>query len=266
MVVEFEGEQYIIDNENLKSIYYRAPIYLRDIYQPDILPEEQLFRTQWTAFIRNLTIFENINWLNNPVHTFKAENKLLQLRYAKNIGFLCPETIITNSNKIDIDNDSTYIVKSLDTALLRTEGKEAFVYSSVLSGKVIKESALSLSPIVVQQYIYPKVDIRVTVIKDKLFAVKILKDKEGIAGDWRLQKHDIEYIPIDLPATIKKKCLQIVERFGLTFGAIDLIKSNNQYYFIEVNPTGEWAWLVDSAQLPIYESICDFLEGDVKHA
>jgi glutathione synthase/RimK-type ligase-like ATP-grasp enzyme len=261
MVVEIKGELYNINNEVLNSIYYRAPIYLRDIYQPDIMPEEQLYRTQWTAFIRNLTLFDKINWLNNPEQTFKAENKLLQLRYAKKLDFLCPETLVTNSSNINVNNEKKYIVKSLDTALLRTEGKEAFVYSTVLSGKEIKESNLSLSPIVIQQYIFPKVDIRVTVIKDKLYAVKIVKNKEGIEGDWRLQKHDIEYIAIDLPTSIKEKCIKIVKMFGLTFGAIDLIKSNNQYYFIEVNPTGEWAWLVDTANLPIYESICDFLES-----
>jgi glutathione synthase/RimK-type ligase-like ATP-grasp enzyme len=29
----------------------------------------------------------------------------------------------------------------------------------------------------------------------------------------------------------------------LNFGAIDLIFHNNEYYFIEINPTGEWSWL-----------------------
>lgn len=68
-----------------------------------------------------------------------------------------------------------------------------------------------------------------------------MNNNEGIEGDWRLQKNNIEYIPFELPFDIQTKCIEIVKRFGLVFGAIDLIKTNDKYYFIEVNPTGEWA-------------------------
>jgi len=256
------SEKYVINNNLLKAVYYRAPIYLRDIYQPQIEMEEQLYRTQWTAFIRNLFIFENINWLNNPVATFKAENKLLQLKYAENLGFLCPTTIVTNTNKLDIRADSNYIVKSLDTALLKSNGKEAFVYSTVIKGNEIKNSNLNISPIVIQEYIYPKVDIRVSVISDKIYAVKILENNLGIDGDWRLKKNDISYVPINLPEDIEKKCVQLLKDLGLAFGGIDLIESKGKYYFIEVNPTGEWAWLVDNSGLKIYEGICDYLGSE----
>jgi len=37
--------------------------------------------------------------------------------------------------------------------------------------------------------------------------------------------------------------------------------SNDEYYFIEINPTGEWAWLVETAGLNIPIGICDFLLG-----
>ncbi len=54
-----------------------------------------------------------------------------------------------------------------------------------------------------------------------------------------------------------------MSELGLSFGAIDLIESNNGYYFIEVNPTGEWAWLVENAGLKIYEGVVDYLEGKI---
>lgn len=34
-----------------------------------------------------------------------------------------------------------------------------------------------------------------------------------------------------------------MEQFGLEYAAIDLALSNDQYWFIEINPTGEWGWL-----------------------
>ena len=49
-----------IDEGCLKSIYFRAPIYLRDNYKPNLSLNEQLSRNQWVAFIKSLMLFENI--------------------------------------------------------------------------------------------------------------------------------------------------------------------------------------------------------------
>lgn len=73
MSIEIDNIRYYISQPDIKAIYYRAPIYLRDIYKPGLDEREQLFRTQWTAFIRNLSFFEDVIWMNNPLATFKAE-------------------------------------------------------------------------------------------------------------------------------------------------------------------------------------------------
>jgi glutathione synthase/RimK-type ligase-like ATP-grasp enzyme len=260
--VKWENFNFLIKEDTLKAIYYRAPIYLRDIYQPGIEVEEQLYRSQWTAFIRNLTIFEKVKWVNNPISTFKAENKILQLKYAAEIGFAIPKTIVTNSSNLNIEPLENYIVKTLDTALLRTEEKEAFIYSSVVKGRELLGSNLSTSPLVLQNYIHPKIDIRVTVIGNRVYPVKIEKNGKGIDGDWRLEKNNLSYVPFNLPLSVEQGCIKIVKSLGLAFGGIDLIESNGEYFFIEVNPTGEWAWLVDNSGLKIYQGICDYLESD----
>ena len=45
----------------------------------------------------------------------------------------------------------------------------------------------------------------------------------------------------------------------LEFGGIDLAILDDTYYFIEVNPTGEWGWLTSTAHLPIDSAIVDAL-------
>ena len=47
----------------------------------------------------------------------------------------------------------------------------------------------------------------------------------------------------------------------LNFGAIDLIKQDNKYFFIEINPTGEWGWLVDERRR-IDKVIANWLIGN----
>jgi len=261
ITVEMDNVVYFISQPSLKAIYYRAPIYLRDNYKPGLDERQQLFRTQWTAFIRNLAIFEDIIWVNNPVATFKAENKILQLKYAYNVGFLCPKTVVTNTNAIDLQTNREYIVKSLDTAVLRIGDKEAFVYSNKMQESEIKNSLLELAPVIVQEYINPKIDVRVTVVGETVYTVRIFSKGKGVDGDWRKLKQDLDFIPFCLPPEIEQKCVDLIKLLGLSFGAIDLIESKSDYYFIEVNPTGEWAWLVETAKLKIYKGIVDFLEG-----
>jgi len=265
--VDIDGKVFIISNKTLKSIYYRAPTFIRSLDIPVNL-EEQLYKFQWPAFIRNLIIFENALWINHPVDTYKAENKLYQLKTAKQIGFKIPYTIVSNDGKLcNIDEKARYAIKTLDPGLLKIKGKEAFIYTTIVTGSELIKSNLRLVPVVIQECLFPKLDIRVTVIGHKVFAVKILKQGKIIDGDWRrTRKEKLEYIPIMLPDEINRFCVNLVKKLGLHFGAIDLALVNGEYYFLEINPTGEWAWLVNSINFPIHQEIARLLSQgrDVK--
>ena len=259
--LKIENKEYLIKNETLKSVYYRAPIYLHYIPKKELLYEEQLYRSQWMAFIRNLMLFENASWMNNPEATFRSENKMSQLKYARQCGFVCPSTRLVNSvDGINLIDNKTYVVKSLDTVILRQGSEEAFSYTNVLSGQELSNANLQMAPVIIQENIAHKVDIRVTVVADTVFSVKIVNNaNNGISGDWRKQKEQAKFISINLPQDIKESCVNLTKKLGLSFGGIDLALSSNIYHFIEINPTGEWAWLVNSADQKIDEAICDFL-------
>lgn len=258
--VEIDGKVFNLSNRTLKSIYYRAPTFIRSLNIPAD-PEVQLYKFQWASFIRNLIIFENAFWINNPVATYKAENKLYQLKMARQIGFKIPYTIVSNDGKLsDIKKEAKYAIKTLDPGLLKIDDKEAFIYTNVVTGNELIKSNLRSAPIVIQEYLFPKLDIRVTVVGHKVFAVKILKQGKNIDGDWRrIKKEELEYIPIKLPDDISQLCINLVKKLGLNFGAIDLAFINEEYYFLEINPTGEWAWLVNKVNFPIHKEIAYLL-------
>jgi len=94
------------------------------------------------------------------------------------------------------------------------------------------------------QHISNKTDIRVTIIGDKLSAVRILSDGSPVAGDWRITpKESLQYDDFNLPEPITSACLTLARKLRLEFAAIDLLETEGEYYFLEVNPTGEWGWL-----------------------
>jgi hypothetical protein len=255
-------KKYQIDEISLKGVYYRAPTYLRETFSNNKSIEEQLQQSQWMSFYRNLLCFNNAKWINNPSSTFYAENKMVQLKVAKEVGFKIPKTIVANnSNHIDVLNDSM-IIKSLDTAIFNLGDSEAFVYTNSVDKVELEKAKISIAPIIIQDNLTPKIDYRITVIDNKVFSVKILINDKGVTGDWRKEKDNVNFVPVNLPDKINQMCCELVKNLGLSFGAIDLVCSEDTFYFIEVNPTGEWAWLVDSANQKIYEAICDSLIGN----
>ena len=57
----------------------------------------------------------------------------------------------------------------------------------------------------------------------------------------------------------------LVDELNLRFGAIDLIRDvNGEYWFLECNPNGQWAWIENRTGLPISAAIVDELEGIAK--
>lgn len=252
--------RFHVHGDRLRSVYFRAPVFLRDNYQPGLSADEQFARSQWAAFIRSLTVFDTAFWLNHPEATYQAEVKPFQLRIAKSVGFKIPNTVVTNSATPDGVKHRWLATKVLDTTVLRIGEREGFIYTQIVERDELASGDLSAAPVIVQQAMIPKVDLRVTVVGDEVFPVKIIdSDGDGIADDWRLNKDGLQYVPVELPVKVRSQCVDLIRQLRLTFGGIDLIVHNDEYYFIEVNPTGEWAWLLSHTDYPIDTSIAALL-------
>lgn len=252
------NQEYIFNNCITNSIYFRAPVFSRT-YNKKYTLEEQVYKSQWGAFIRNLICFDKVFWMNNPVNTYRAENKLYQLQKAKEIGLMIPETIVANYKPENLHFDNC-IIKSIDTALFCENDTEMFTYSSVVSKHDLNNDILSLAPVFIQEYINPKIDIRATYVNGKIFPVEINDANMEISDDWRChKKENLNYIPTDIPDEIKRRLQVLMKILGLNFGGIDLIKNDDKYYFIEVNPTGEWGWIVKNTDFKIDKEIVNYL-------
>ncbi|KES09321.1 RimK-like ATP-grasp domain protein [Snodgrassella alvi SCGC AB-598-O02] len=261
MVVNIAEKKYVFDS-GLKSILYRQPVFLRNTPNKKLSIDEQLYKSQWMAFLRSLLIFSQARWMNNPVDTYLSETKAFQLMLAKKLGFLLPKTLIGNNLEKFKTFKNEVIIKSLDTVLLIEKDDCLFTYSSLLDIHKIKEEEIYNVPLTVQEYIFPKIDIRVTIVGNYIFSVKITSKNQGIKEDWRTKSRDeLEYTDIILPDDLIEKCFLLMKSLRLNFGAIDLIKQDNKYFFIEINPTGEWGWLVDERRR-IDKVIANWLIGN----
>lgn len=234
---------------NVRSIWYRQPVFLRESATAPTDLNEQLERSQWIAFVRAMTVFRGAAWMNDPVKTYQAEIKPYQLATAKRVGLRVPDTLIGNDAGAFGQLGQSIALKSLDGVLLSEGDDSLFAYTTILDQSSIVEASIHRAPVIAQRLLTGKVDIRVTVIGTEIFAVRILRDKRGIDGDWRrVPKAELHYESCDLPQEVEAACRRLLLDLGLTFGGVDLIETSDGIFFIEINPTGEWAWLVSPSR------------------
>lgn len=253
----------ILGETKYKSIWFRRTK----------LPKISNLRNEEKFYILNETdyLIKNMisslpvkKWLSHPNYVYKAENKLLQLQEALKIGFKIPATLITNSHKELKNFIKTYnnniIIKPLSYSKIDYCEGSKFLFTNKVPSNIISDiDSYDLTPCIYQQNIAKEYEIRVTVVNNKIFAAAVNSQKDkDTKNDWR--KKNLKFYRIDLPEAIKFKCISLVKKLNLKFGAIDLIKNpKGEYIFLEINPNGQWAWIETQTGLQISDAIIKYL-------
>lgn len=96
-----------------------------------------------------------------------------------------------------------------------------------------------------QEYVPKRVELRVTVIGDDIFAAEIDSQADEQASvDWRRFAMEIPFRQATLPTEVAERCLTLVKSYGLNFSAMDLILTpDGRYVFVENNPNGQFIFV-----------------------
>jgi len=122
---------------------------------------------------------------------------------------------------------------------------------------------LALAPMILQEYVPKRAELRVTVVGDRIFAALIdSQASRRTRHDWRHYDFDATaYSAHELPASVAAACRRLLAYFGLRFGAIDLVLTpNGDYVFLELNPVGQWAFIEDLTGMPIAAALAEDLD------
>lgn len=204
-------------------------------------------------------------WFSSPDNIFLAEDKPRQIRLAKELGFLVPETIITTDLEVakDFTRDLPSVAKPLRMGLLNGSDEGQIVYTSAVDLLTDDDRLpISVCPIIFQRRIEKTFDVRATVVGSRVYSCAIFsQETDETKLDWRrgsnpALRHEI----FNLPAETESKCVEIVRSQNLRFGAIDLVQDDcGKLWFLECNPNGQWAWIENRTGLPIASAIADEL-------
>ncbi len=257
----------LIDADRFTSVWYRRPLVAsaensNPLYKAYIGDEIEGFTSY---FFNSLS---NAVWVSSPAKIELARNKILQLTYAKEMGLSVPDTLITSDiksfNEFYARNSKKVIVKSIKGHWYDNMGGNDYLFFTSLleEDKLPTKESLSISPCLFQEYCDKKLELRSTVVGNKVFTAAIYsQEMESSRIDWRLGAGEVRHEKFELPEQVEVVLLSMNKKFGLNFGAYDLIlKPDGTYVFLELNPNGQWGWIEKKTGLPIREALVDFLQ------
>jgi len=220
---------------------------------------------EWGALLKTIYSRLEDRWLSPPSAIMLAEDKPRQLLAAIELGFRVPETLVTNAfgPAVSFLEGSPAIAKPLREALIEGDNEKVIFTSRVYRLSERDARAFAAAPMILQREVPKQADLRVTVVGARAFATAIgSQDRPETVVDWRRGgTADLDHSPFDLPADVETRCIELIAKLGLGFGAIDLVwGQDGEYWFLEINPNGQWAWIENRTGQPISAAIVDELE------
>jgi len=247
-----------LDLQGVRSIWWRRP---ENCYTPQVFggfDRGEFIQAECDHFLQGVLWSHDCLWVNNPMQEVFASRKVVQLSKARDAGLRVPKTLITNNP----DEARAFIEALPGRAIFKRTGsspgpaaKTKFVTLDTLQNL----KAISSSPTTFQEYVEGSADLRVVWIDGDLWAVSIDSQASTTPEDCRFD-YSVTYAPHVLPHSVQRSLTLYLSRLGLVYGAVDLrIGDDGEYYFFEVNPSGQFAFLEVKTGLPLMSALAAVL-------
>jgi hypothetical protein len=202
----------------------------------------------------------DVFWVNHPALDSIAHRKVYQLRVAQEVGLQIPVTLVTNCKNAALE-------------FIQDFGNERVIYKSFSATEQewretrrLRKNELDFlenvkyAPVIFQEYIPARCDLRVTVVGDAIFPAAIYSQETSYKEDFRMDIVNARVEAVELPEEINHKLLALMRKMGVVYGAIDMrLTPGGDYVFLEINPAGQWLFIEKATQQPIATALAKLL-------
>lgn len=239
---------------------------------PRLRPGQQQFlaRECSATLLGMYALLGHAAWMNDYFDEIKSINKLYQLAVAEECGLCVPETLVTQdpveARRFVAALPAGVICKAISQSghvPADEHGPGRVIFANRLAdADVAALDAVRHAPTMLQAYVPKTIELRVTIVGQRVFATAIDSQmSERSRDDWRrYDTRNTPYYPYELPVGVVAALLRMMRRLNLVFGAVDLIRTRDGgFVFLEVNPGGQWGWVEGMTGHPIDEAVADWL-------
>ncbi|WP_336685981.1 MvdC/MvdD family ATP grasp protein [Chryseobacterium bernardetii] len=269
--ISISEDSFQITGEDGKSVSSNdiTGVWNRKIWRISVPEEldqeyEKIFLNEYAHLRYNLfTQLQHLPWINPYENEKKVDgNKMFQLKVAKRNHLTIPPTVFTNDEeKVKAffeEHCSGKAIAKLHGVTRKTMSGENLISTMVIEQETLENlSGMIYCPMIFQPYINKEYELRIMYVDGEFYTGKINNSENA---DWRVSHKDYFWTAYELPADIRTNLTSMMKEMGLYTGAIDMIRGKDgKYYFLEVNPQGEWGMLQKELGFPIAERIADNL-------
>lgn len=252
-----------LDLSRVEAVWYRRAIHPGPI--ATLSPSERAFVVgELRHLVMGLVLNPDVTWVNPIDKVSVAEHKIYQLQIAQKLGLRVPRTLVSRDpvelRNFAAGNKIGTICKPIFHGMFVDERSSYSIYTRRVTSDSIDVESVQYCPVLLQEEIARTSDVRVTFIGSKCFVADIKGDPSLV--DWRDPEFKVDFSASSLPAEIQEMCRAMLEKLGLIYGAFDFIRTpEGELVFLEVNPTGEWAWLEDRLGFPMRDAFIHLFFG-----
>jgi hypothetical protein len=188
-------------------------------------------------------ILATLPYLNHPADMAVAGFKPYQLAVAGRCGLPVPETLISTVRPV-----------ACATADRLHGGVVVKPMSRLVAGVVDEDcrSGWERAMHLTQQRISTRRHVRLTVVDGSTFAALI----ESPHLDWRRDINTCRYQAIETPVEVAGPVRRLMASLRLRCAALDFaVDEAGRWWFLEVNPNGQWLWIEHATGLPIAAAV-----------
>jgi glutathione synthase/RimK-type ligase-like ATP-grasp enzyme len=212
------------------------------------------------------TVLKDALWVNPWDAALQAENKLFQHSIARTAGLRTPDSIYTNDpsaiRQFMRDHSGRIVYKTFG-GLGWSDGEKSWACHTVAlsEGDLVEDALLRAAPGIYQEILPKDHELRVTMIGDQPYAVKILSQETSRGKlDWRLAYDEIKMEAVELSPGLRRCCSGLLKSLNLVFGCLDFVVTpQGEHVFLEVNQQGQFLFVEQYSRLPLLDAFSDFL-------
>lgn len=232
--------------------------------------ENQCYQSLIDSYLTYLPI-KKIGRIYNEFET----NKLYALLEAERQGLKTPETLITGSKEklmefyTKYDGNNGIICKRIiDQYYYRSEDytynfNSTFLIDYKILNDIPNEFAFSLF----QERILAEFEIRVIYIEGNFYAMSVHVFDKSV--DYRknlASTRSFRTIPFNLPKNIQVKLKNVFTSLNINYGSADLMYCDGEFYFLEINPSGQISFVNEACNFYLEEEISKMLKDEKERA
>ena len=188
-----------------------------------------------------------VRWVSPPRSIETSMMKTWQLPAARAAGLEVPRTLVTSDpeqarafiDRLGLGNVVCKAFSATQETWRETRMVGPAEYAAL--------DGVAVAPVIFQEFVPAAVDLRITVVGERLFPAAVHSQELPYPLDFRLfldRGSGVRMEPAELPDDVADGLLRLLAIAGLRYGAVDMRRTpDGRHVFLEVNPSGQWRFV-----------------------